>query len=349
MPSTLARLASVLTYPLTPTDFLAVLDPRHSTRQLRGVVTGVTRETADAVTVAFRPGPGWRAHRAGEWVRVGVEIDGTRHWRPFTISAPEGDEPSITVQATGRVSAALVEKVRRGDVLFLDRPQGEFLLPETSGPLLFLTAGSGITPAHSMISTLLLRRPGADVALVHSARTPERTIFAEAFDRLAATHAGLRVSWWHTAESERLDLSDAAALDRLVPDWRERTAYVCGPAGFNAAAEALWAAEVPARTPRVERFTLVRHDGSVGEGGRVSFAASGKSVDAAGDVSLLEAGEGAGVPLPCGCRMGICRTCLTRLTSGSVRDLVTGEVYGEPGDLIRTCVSAAAGDVHLEA
>ncbi len=65
--------------------------------------------------------------------------------------------------------------------------------------------------------------------------------------------------------------------------------------------------------------------------------------------SLLEAGEACGVPLPSGCRMGICRSCLTRLDAGVVRDLTTGDVYGEPGDLIRTCVSAPAGAVHLDA
>ena len=74
-----------------------------------------------------------------------------------------------------------------------------------------------------------------------------------------------------------------------------------------------------------------------------------KEVAADGATALLEAGEANGVPLPSGCRMGICRTCLTKLDAGRVRDLTTGEVHGEPGDLIRTCVSAAAGDVHLDA
>ena len=48
----------------------------------------------------------------------------------------------------------------------------------------------------------------------------------------------------------------------------------------------------------------------------------------------LEVGESAGVVMPSGCRMGICRTCLTPLRAGQVRDLRTGEVHGEEGDLI---------------
>ena len=97
------------------------------------------------------------------------------------------------------------------------------------------------------------------------------------------------------------------------------------------------------------RFEVSRIAAPAGTGGTVTFTRSDKEVAADGATALLEAGETNGVPLPSGCRMGICRTCLTKLDAGRVRDLTTGEVHGEPGDLIRTCVSAAAGDVHLDA
>jgi ferredoxin len=63
---------------------------------------------------------------------------------------------------------------------------------------------------------------------------------------------------------------------------------------------------------------------------------------------LLEVGENAGALMPSGCRMGICYSCVGRLCSGQVRDLRTGEVHGEEGHLIQTCVSAAAGPVEIE-
>ena len=52
--------------------------------------------------------------------------------------------------------------------------------------------------------------------------------------------------------------------------------------------------------------------------------------------------------MPSGCRMGICYGCVTPLRSGQVRDLRTGQVHGDEGELIQTCVSAAAGPVELE-
>ena len=57
----LRRVASVLTSPLAPEDFLSLVNPLASTRQLRGLVTRVVPETADSATIHFRPGKGWNA------------------------------------------------------------------------------------------------------------------------------------------------------------------------------------------------------------------------------------------------------------------------------------------------
>jgi ferredoxin len=114
------------------------------------------------------------------------------------------------------------------------------------------------------------------------------------------------------------------------------------------AATDLWrAADVPGQLT-VERFAPVLLEGAGGQGGLVTFETSDREVDADGSTPLLEVGEDAGVVMPSGCRMGICQSCLTPLLAGQVRDLRTGEVHGEDGQLIQTCVSAAAGPVHLE-
>jgi ferredoxin len=69
------------------------------------------------------------------------------------------------------------------------------------------------------------------------------------------------------------------------------------------------------------------------------------TVDAA--TPLMEAGEGAGVQMPFGCRMGICQSCVVGLLDGHVRDLRTG-VEHEPGSRVQTCISAASGDCVLD-
>ena len=146
----------------------------------------------------------------------------------------------------------------------------------------------------------------------------------------------------------RFDLTSTADLDATVPDWRDRATYVCGPTEMIDDAEALWeAAEVESRLV-IERFAPITLPGSGGEGGRVVFEKSDKEVDADGSTTLLDAGEDAGVIMPSGCRMGICQSCLVPLQAGQVRDIRTGEVHGDEGELVQTCVSTAAGDVYLD-
>lgn len=53
--------------------------------------------------------------------------------------------------------------------------------------------------------------------------------------------------------------------------------------------------------------------------------------------------------MPYGCRRGICFGCLTPLTYGRVRDLRTGEIHDRAGQMIQTCLSAAAGPLALDA
>lgn len=343
---TISRAASAMTYPLQVDDILGLVNPAFSVRQLHAIVLGVDAEGPRAATIRFRPGPGWRGHQAGQWVRVGVEIDGVRHWRSYSLSSAPGQTPSITVTAKGLVSTELVRRIKPGDVLHLGDPQGDFVLPERTRPLLFIAGGSGMSPIMSMIRTAL-GRGTADVVLIQTAHAPEDDIFAAELAGLSASPSGLRVVHWYSGSQGRLDCGRPDTIESLCPDWRSRAAYACGPEGLVADAERLWTSV--GATLTVERFAVARVQGPPGDDGTVTFTRSDKRLDVSGDTSLLEAGESVGVPLPNGCRMGICRTCLTRLDAGSVRDLTNGVVHGEPGDLIRTCVSAPAGDVRLDA
>ncbi|MBV9802098.1 MAG: 2Fe-2S iron-sulfur cluster binding domain-containing protein [Solirubrobacterales bacterium] len=63
---------------------------------------------------------------------------------------------------------------------------------------------------------------------------------------------------------------------------------------------------------------------------------------------ILVAGEEKGLDLPFGCREGICHTCVGELRSGRVRDLRNGQVYGQEGEVIRTCISAPEGPIEID-
>lgn len=346
-PSRLLAAAVSLTTPLLPEDYVGLVNPLWSTTGLRGRVVEVRPETGRAVTLRIRPGRGWTGHRAGQYVRVGVDVDGVRHWRTYSLTNPESPEDrclSITVQALdgGVVSPHLVHATPVGTIVHLEAAEGDFVLPNpVTAPLLMITAGSGITPVMGMLRTLARRGPLPDLVLLHSAPSADDVIFGDELRTLG----GARVVLRHTGTEGRLDLAE---LDTLCPDWRDRDAYVCGPSGLLDAAEAHWA-ELPERL-HLERFTPpVRSAG--GTGGTVHYGSADSGADpveVAADASLLEAGEAAGVLLPSGCRMGICFGCVLPLREGQVRDLRSGEVHGEPGDLIQTCISGASGAARLD-
>jgi stearoyl-CoA 9-desaturase NADPH oxidoreductase len=347
----LADKVACLTTPLTPDDYLGLINPLWSSRKLRGRVEAVQPETKDAVSLTIRPGRGWTAHRAGQFIRVGVDVDGVRHWRTYSLSsAPErGDGRfTITVKAApgGIVSTHLVHRTKPGTVIGLTRPEGSFVLPQpVPSRLLFVTAGSGITPVMAMLRSLVRRGEMPDVILLHSAPTREEVIFGVELRRLAGRFPNLRLHEQHTRPGGRLSLSQ---LPDLCPDWSNRGVWVCGPPGMLEEAETRWRVAGIADRLHVEHFRPVVAASTGGVGGRVRFLASGQEADADGATPLLVVGEDAGVLMPSGCRMGICYSCTGRLRSGRVRDLRTGREYGEEGELIQTCVSAAAGPVEIE-
>ncbi len=142
---------------------------------------------------------------------------------------------------------------------------------------------------------------------------------------------------------------DLAELDTLVPDWRAREVWLCGPTGLLDAAEAHWSAAGVYDRLHTERFrpTVV----VAGEGGTVTFTENGRVIEADGATPILDAAEDAGVLMPSGCRMGICFRCVLPLREGAVRDLRTGELtYAVPDDgvKIQTCISAVAGSCEIE-
>jgi stearoyl-CoA 9-desaturase NADPH oxidoreductase len=181
--------------------------------------------------------------------------------------------------------------------------------------------------------------------LVHSARTPDAVIFGAELRRLGDGGA-LRLVERHTDADGLVAPTD---LDALVPDWRSREAWVCGPTAMLDAFEEHYADAGLGDRLHTERFrpTVV----AAGEGGAVNFIRTGVVADVDGATPILDAGEDAGVLMPSGCRMGICFGCVIGLREGAVRDLRSGDLttaLPEDGIRIQTCVSAAAGPCTID-
>lgn len=340
------RAADKLTTPLLPDDYLTLLNPLWSSRELRGRVEEVIPETDDAATLVIRPGWGWRyQHRPGQFVGIGVQVGGKYQWRSYSVSSPpvkSGRTLAITVRAMpeGKMSEHLVRGLQPGTIVRLATPAGEFVLPDPPpAKVLFLVGGSGITPVMSMLRTLDRRQTMGDVVLHYSSTTPERMIFRTELQEIASRHPTLEL---HERHTDTDGIFAWSGLDALVPDWRDRETWACGPAPMLDAVEQHWEEADLSDVLHLERFSLaVTGDG--GEGGTIAFQNSGKEVEADGATTVLEAGEQAGVGMPYGCRVGICHTCTVTKISGTVRDLRNGAEFAEPNEQVQTCVTVPVG------
>jgi ferredoxin-NADP reductase len=338
------------TWPLKLDDYLGLITPLWSTNELRGRIERVHRETNDSATVFITPGFRWRGHLPGQYLRIGFDIQGKRYWRAYSLSSdaarPDG-QVTITVKRTadGIVSRWLNSTQAPGSVVTLGDVEGGFTLPEPVPPkLLFLTAGSGITPVMAMLRSLDRRREVPDVVHVHSARTAAETIFAGDLAGLNERYNSYQYTLRETSTAGRV-LPEH--LDELCTDWRERETYACGPgAMLEMLKEHFTDADLADRL-HVESFEHYVVSAVPGRGGPIDFIKTRLSTECDGWTPILVAGEQMGADLPFGCRMGICHTCTGKLIAGSVRDLRTGELT-HAGTEIRTCINCPDGPVTIE-
>jgi ferredoxin-NADP reductase len=367
------KVADVLAGPHDVDHYLELLRPDWAVRRIRGEIVAVRHQNDDSVTLTLRPTGTWPGFRAGQHVEISVDVDGVRHRRMYSPSGsahPRTKELELTIRRhpEGVVSRHLKEHARRGMFVGLSVPQGEdFVLP-TPRPrrIALISGGSGVTPVLSMLRTLTDEGHEGEITFLHYARSAEDLLYAEDLEQIAAAHPNvtlLRVYTRGAAEattgadaghpvddvtagelSGRFDLEHLRAA---LPVDEDAAAFVCGPGGLVEAVRTLWA-DQGLKTPlRFEHFAPpVLPDLDPDQLGEVTFAGSGITADADGS-TLLEQAEAAGLSPTHGCRMGICLTCKCTLNDGKVRDTLSGEILGTPGEEIRICVSAPVGDVSI--
>lgn len=360
-----SRLVGALTSPHGVDRYLERFSPMWAAHDVRARIVSIHRETdgeAPVATITLQPTSTWRGHRAGQHVLVGVEIPGVakRYTRAFSISSAasgKGERFTLTIRAhdEGQVSSYLVREAAVGQVLHLSQAQGEFTLVEspatpTISRSLFITGGSGITPAMSMIRTLLrdgyqrngVAHAGRKVTFLHFARSAEDQIFAAELAAIAEADNGIDVHLRHGDQ-----VFSEFELRRLVPDYKDTDTWLCGPPGL---VELVRSAYDDSTRLRMEFFKpAVARAARPGDEieGDIAFTRSGKTVAASG-ASLLEQAEELGLKPEFGCRMGICFSCTRTKTAGTVRNILTGEESAVPDEEVRICVTAAAGDCHID-
>ncbi len=336
---------AALTAPHGVDRYLELANPMWVVRDVKAQVVDITRETRagePVATVTLKPSRGWKGHESGQYVQVGVEVDGARRTRCFSVSSPESgpnDLITLTMRANpdGQVSRHLVHDARVGDVIHLSQAEGDFTLPNPlPAQVLLISGGSGITPVMSHLRTLLRRGYGGRITFVHYAQSPDHQIYA---DELAALPPHVKVHLLYPDSGSDAFYS-TEELARILPEHADVDTWACGPAGLVERVQ-----ETYEENPRlrVEYFKTSSLKPLEGVEGRTRFADAGLESENTG-VTLLEQAEALGLKPEFGCRMGICFSCVSRKTEGTVRNVRTGEESSQSDEDVRICVSAPVGD-----
>lgn len=235
-------------------------------------IADILLETADTKT--FRlvgEKPTLFTFKPGQFVTLNLNIDGKEVKRSYSISSspsrPHALDLTIKRVPGGLVSNWMCDKLVLGDKLGVRGPSGKFsCFNYPSRKMLFIGAGSGITPVMSMLRWIVDTAADVDVLMLVSARSPQDIIFRKELEWISSRHSGVRVvvtvtGCW-TGSDSWIGLKgrcDARMLKWLVPDLNDRHAFMCGPGTFmDAVTDALRDIEFPIAQLHKESFGEAR-------------------------------------------------------------------------------------------
>ena len=340
-------------------DFWArELDSTLSHGRVMARIVGKRAESSRAVTLDLQANRNFQGFKPGQHVNVSVDVEGRRHTRSYSLTGvPSADgRLSLTVQKVenGIVSTHLFADAQVGDVVELEPAFGEMTLPEIlPGKLLFLAAGSGITPLMSLTRELSQRGMPVETTLIYWARHRADLCFLPELKSLAAREPNFKFRIALTGDAvtgtdELRGRPSAKLFKHAVPDLADHSVYTCGPAGFVSEIDAI--AQPVARSFQSEAFTppvftpVADSNATV----TVMLAKSNRVLTVKAGESLLSALEAQGVNPKYGCRMGICNTCACPKREGLSRNLKNGGETAEPETNLRICISSAQSDMTLD-
>jgi NADH oxidoreductase Hcr len=333
-------------------------------------------ETHDVVSFRFQGlTPVKFNFKPGQFITFKLDINGDKVYRSYTISSSPSRPFSLVVTikkiAGGVVSNYLTESLNVGDEVTVTGPDGIFNLVDIEADkYLFLSAGCGVTPMHSMSRWLCDTTTDSDIAFVHSAKTVDDIMFANSMASMASRSQHFNLNYVLESDGNKQNLTDKHAstgcesgrlsletLVKLVPDYQQRTVFVCGPEPYMAAVKLmLEAAEFDMSQFNQESFGASSAMGlkaaleSNPSTEQFMLSIGDNQVQLTGDQSLLDGIESAKLPIIAACRSGVCGACKCQVVSGttvssSKMALTADEIAA---GFVLACSTKMTSDVRLQ-
>jgi ferredoxin-NADP reductase len=259
-----SRVAATLTYPHGVDRYLEQFAPTWSLREVRAEVTAVRHQTADSVTMTLRPNRNWQGFRAGQYVRLTVEINGVRRTRCYSpansVHTRDGlIELTAKAHAGGFVSKHLQQNLRAGMTVGLSQAEGQFALPERRPDrILLISGGSGITPVMSMLRTLCDEGHSGRITFLHYSNAAKDLIYAAELAGIAAHYPNVELLRAYAEAGQGGELQGYFSQEQLaqaVPDYADAQAFLCGPPAMMKVVQQTWGDAGLSDRLHLEHFT----------------------------------------------------------------------------------------------
>ena len=317
-------------------------------------------------------------YNAGQFLTLDLPAPSGPLLRTYTISSAPSRPMTISVTVKAQAASVgtrwMFENLKLGSLIRAMGPAGHFTLElARRKKLLFISAGSGITPMMSMLRWLADVSPGSEVAFLHCARSPDDIIFRDELKLTARSMQNLELGFIVEQRDQanaweglvgRLDLGK---IESLVPDFCEREVYCCGPDPFMKWVRQLVLSHgVPESHYHEEAFTFssmpvvgaaatmeipAQSDEPDAPSNMVQFQVSGTECACEPGQTLLQTARRANVRILSVCEMGLCGTCKVMKLSGNVAMEHNGGITDEEiqEGYVLACCSKPTSTVVIEA
>ncbi len=311
-------------------------------------------------------------YKPGQFVTFILKIANQEINRSYSMSSspsrPHLLEVTVKRMPGGLVSNWFCDHVKLGDVLTAKGPAGKFTcFNYPAKKMLFIGAGSGITPILSMSRWIADTAANVDVKLLASFKSPADIIFRKEFEMLSARNRSFDIGITVTSGSHGTDFWAGLTgrindhmLNMFVPDIHERDIFLCGPKPFaDNIKKLLRDMAYDMSRFHTESFSSGRSAQESGDIAKslqlkgalhkITFTRSGKTVDTDENVTLLELAEAHGIEIDYSCRSGTCGECEVKC-KGKVNVSPFCEIDAKTRNagFVYACSSTALSDLELD-
>jgi ring-1,2-phenylacetyl-CoA epoxidase subunit PaaE len=330
---------------------------------LKLIIKEVKRETKDAVSILFSVPEEFQSNYtfiAGQYINLRLTLDNQEIRRAYSIcSAPNSGELRIAVKAVsnGLFSQFANTKLKAGDVLEVGKPEGKFTFePQADRHRNYaaFVAGSGITPALSILKSVLKNEPKSTFVLVYGNKSPEDTIFHQELHDLQSQFVG-RLFVQYVYSQAKIDGALSGRIDKTTVNYilNEKHAdleldkfYLCGPEEMiNTVSDALKEKNIKESDIKFELFSTSTKEHTIEQSlaGHAQITVMVDDEETTFEMSakqtILDAALKQGIDAPYSCQGGICSSCLARVTEGTA-EMTKNSILSEKevaDGLILTC------------